>query len=125
LQVDSILPVQQSALAFHSPAKKCAPGDEKKLTPFCLPEIVTKAHDTFIVFQFTVTAHAARQIYASTSNDALYTYDYYRATLSYALAQGWSAQLTYTSTNARDEGYTVLGKNLGDDQVVLSVARSF
>ena len=84
--------------------------------------------------RFAVTAHAARQGYtgastaarlAGTTNDALYTYDDYRATLNYVFAQGWSVLLTYTHTNAKDEGYTVLGNNLGDDQVVLGVARSF
>ncbi len=47
--------------------------------------------------QFSVTAHAAHQGFtgastaarlAGTTNDALYTYDDYRATLSYAFAQG-------------------------------------
>lgn len=84
--------------------------------------------------RFSVIAHAAHQGFtgastaaqlAGTTNDALYTYDDYRATLSYAFAQGWSALLTYTNTNAQDQGYTVLGENLGDDQVVLGVTRSF
>jgi uncharacterized protein (TIGR02001 family) len=84
--------------------------------------------------RLSVTAHAAHQGFtgastaarlAGTTNDALYSYDDFRATLNYAFAQGWSALLTYTHTNARDAGYTVLGKNLGDDQVVLGVARSF
>jgi uncharacterized protein (TIGR02001 family) len=84
--------------------------------------------------QLLIIAHAGRQglsgastaaRLAGTTNDALYSYDDYRASLNYAFAQGWSVLLTYTDTNARDAGYTVLGKNLGDDQVVLGVTRSF
>jgi uncharacterized protein (TIGR02001 family) len=84
--------------------------------------------------RLSITAHAAHQGFTGAStaarlagmtNDALYSYDDYRATLNYAFAQGWSVLLTYTDTNARDAGYTVLGKNLGDDQVDLGVTRSF
>ena len=84
--------------------------------------------------RFAIALHAARQSFAGTStyaelqgttNDALYTYDDYRATLTYTFAPGWSTLLTYTHTNARDAGYTVLGKNIGDDQLVLGVTRSF
>jgi uncharacterized protein (TIGR02001 family) len=82
----------------------------------------------------SITAHAAHQDFtgastaarlAARTNDALYSYDDYRATLNYGFAQGWSALLTYTHTNARDVGYTVLGNNLGDDQVVMGITRSF
>jgi hypothetical protein len=33
--------------------------------------------------------------------------------------------LTFTTTDAEDAGYTVLGKNLGDDQFVAGISRSF
>lgn len=81
-----------------------------------------------------LAVHAGRQIFrgasasarlAGTTNDALYTYNDYRATLTYAFAEGWSTQLTGTRTNTRDSGYTVLGRNIGDDHVVVAVARSF
>ena len=84
--------------------------------------------------QFTIAAHAGRQSFtgastaarqAGTTNDALYTYDDYRVTLTYTFAPGWSTLLTYTHTNARDIGYTVLGKNIGDDQLIVGMARSF
>jgi uncharacterized protein (TIGR02001 family) len=84
--------------------------------------------------KLSVAAHAGHQRYtgastaarlAGTSNDALYTYDDYRLTLTYNFASGWSALLTGTHTNARDAGYTVLGENLGDDQLVVGIARSF
>jgi len=54
-----------------------------------------------------------------TSNDALYTYDDYRVTLTYTFSHGWWTAATYTASSARDAGYTVLGKNLGDDQFIL------
>jgi uncharacterized protein (TIGR02001 family) len=82
---------------------------------------------------FSIAGHAGRQRYtgasaaaaqAGTTNSALYNYDDYRATLTCAFAQGWSALVTYTHTNARDAGYTVLGKNIGDDQFVLGVTRN-
>lgn len=84
--------------------------------------------------QFSVAAHAGRQSFsgastaalaAATTNDALYTYDDYRVTLSYVFAPGWTALATFTTTNAEDVGYTVLGKNIGDDQTLIGVTRSF
>ena len=81
--------------------------------------------------KFTVAAHAGQQkfrgasdaaIAAGTTNDALYSYEDYRAMLSYALGGGWSTSLTFTTTNAEDAGYTVLSKNIGDDQVVVPAA---
>jgi uncharacterized protein (TIGR02001 family) len=84
--------------------------------------------------KLSLAAHAGHQSYtgastaarlAGTTNDALYAYDDYRATLTYAFAPKWSALAAYTHTNARDAGYTVLGENLGDGQVVVGVTRSF
>jgi len=83
--------------------------------------------------RFALAAHAGRQRYtgastaarlAGTSNDALYTYDDYRVTLTYTLPHGWSTAATFTDSTARDAGYTVLGRNLGDNQFILSVTRS-
>ena len=53
------------------------------------------------------------------TNDALYSYKDYRASLTYAMGGGWTTSLTLTTTNAEDAGYTVLGKNIGDDQAVV------
>jgi uncharacterized protein (TIGR02001 family) len=84
--------------------------------------------------KLTAVAHAGRQKFrgtsaaaalAGTTNDALYSYEDYRATLNYALGQGWTASLTFTTTNAEDAGYTVLGKNIGDDQLVVGISHSF
>jgi len=54
-------------------------------------------------------SHAARESFAFTAG----------------LGKGWTASLAYTTTTAKDAGYTVLGKNLGDDQVVVGIARTF
>ena len=84
--------------------------------------------------RFTIAGHAGRQKFrgastaalaAGTTNDALYSYEDYRATLSYILAEGWTTSLTFTTTNAEDAGYTVLGKNIGDDQVIVGITRTF
>ena len=84
--------------------------------------------------RFTAVAHAGRQkfkgasAYAElqgTTNDALYSYEDYRATVNCSLGKGWTASLTYTTTTAKDAGYTVLGENIGDDQVVVGIARTF
>ncbi len=84
--------------------------------------------------RFTVIGHAGRQTFRGTStyaalqgttNDALYSYEDYRATLNCAIGKGWTASLTFTTTNAEDAGYTVLGKNLGDDQFVAGISRTF
>lgn len=84
--------------------------------------------------RFSAVAHAGRQRFKGastfaelqgTTNDALYSYDDYRATLNCSLGQGWTASLTFTTTDAKDAGYTVLGENVGDDQVVVGIARTF
>jgi uncharacterized protein (TIGR02001 family) len=84
--------------------------------------------------RFTVAAHAGRQkfkgastyaVLQGTTNDALYSYEDYRATVNCSLGKGWTASLTYTTTTAKDAGYTVLGENIGDDQVVVGIARTF
>ena len=84
--------------------------------------------------RFTAALHAGLQnfrgasTYAQlqgTTNDALYSYEDYRATLTFTLGAGWSTSLTFTTTSAEDAGYTVLGKNIGDDQVVVGIARTF
>lgn len=84
--------------------------------------------------QLSLALHAGHQDYqgtsvsaaaAGTDNDELYTYSDYRATLAYKFGVGWSTSLSYTGTDAKDSGYTVRGKNLGDNQVVLGISRSF
>jgi hypothetical protein len=83
---------------------------------------------------WTLALHAGRQTFegasrpaalAGTDNDALYGYEDYRASLSFAFGEGWTATTTLTTTTARDAGYTVLGENLGDDQLILALSRAF
>jgi uncharacterized protein (TIGR02001 family) len=82
----------------------------------------------------TLGLHAGTQQYegasaaarlAGTTNDALYSYEDYRSTLTYVFGGNWTAAATYTHSTAKDAGYTVLGRNLGDDQFVISAARTF
>ena len=84
--------------------------------------------------RFTADAHAGRQTFKGastyaelqgTTNDVLYGYEDYRATLNASLGKGWTASITYTTTTAKDASYTVLGENLGDDQVVAGISRTF
>lgn len=83
---------------------------------------------------WTLALHAGQQTFegastaaalSGTDNDALYSYEDYRASLSFAFSEGWTATATLTSTTARDAGYTVLGENLGDDQFILALSRVF
>jgi len=74
----------------------------------------------------TVSLHAGQQKYVGASglNDTLFGYEDYKAGVSYGFAGGWSAGVTYTHTNAEDAGYTIMGKNIGDDQFIASISRS-
>ena len=83
---------------------------------------------------FTLALHAGQQkfegastyaVLSGTDNDALYGYEDYRATLSYAFAGSWTLAGSFTSSSSEDAGYTVLGKNLGDDQLIVSLSRAF
>lgn len=83
---------------------------------------------------FALALHAGQQKFKGSSayadsigtdNDDLYTYEDYRATLSYAFGGSWTVAGTYTHSSAKDAGYTVLGDNLGDDQYVVSLSRAF
>lgn len=78
---------------------------------------------------FTLLLHAGHQDYAGdiggTSNDSLYSYSDYSAAISRTFGEGLALGVTYSHTNARDAGYTILGDNIGDDQWVLSLTKSF
>jgi len=83
---------------------------------------------------FAVGLHAGQQKFKGSSayaesigtdNDDLYTYEDYKATLSYTFGGTWTVAGSYTHSSAEDAGYTVLGKNLGDDQFIASVSRAF
>lgn len=81
----------------------------------------------------SLVVHAGRQTYdgasetaalAGADNDALFGYEDYRATLSYAFDKGWTAAVTFTATTAGNAGYRVRGRNLGDDQVVIALLKT-
>jgi uncharacterized protein (TIGR02001 family) len=83
---------------------------------------------------FALALHAGQQKFKGSndyadsigsSNDDLYTYEDYKAAVTYAFGGTWTAAAAYTHTNAKDAGYTVLGDNLGDDQVIVSLSRAF
>lgn len=83
---------------------------------------------------FALSLHAGRQKFKGSSafaeslgkdNDDLYTYEDCKATLTYSFGGSWTAGAAYTHSSAKDEGYTVLGDNLGDDQFVVSLSRAF
>lgn len=72
----------------------------------------------------SLALHAGQQKFSGRGNDRLFGYEDYRLTLSYGFPAGWTAAASFTHTSAQDAGYTVLGKNLGDDQFILSMTRA-
>jgi uncharacterized protein (TIGR02001 family) len=74
---------------------------------------------------FALTLHAGQQQFSGAGNDPLFGYEDYRAGLSYGFADGWTAAMNYTHTTAKDAGYTILGHNIGDDQLVIAMSRAF
>jgi uncharacterized protein (TIGR02001 family) len=73
----------------------------------------------------SLSVHAGKQGFEGTGNDALFGYEDYRGTVSYGFGEGWSLSGTYTHSTAEDAGYTVLGRNIGDDQVLIGINRAF
>lgn len=73
--------------------------------------------------------HAGTQRYdgefGGASNDDLYSYSDWSVSLSRPIGDGFSLGVTYTSTDAKDAGYTILGENIGDEQYVLSLVKAF
>lgn len=74
--------------------------------------------------------HAGRQSYTGTaveggpSNNSLYSYSDYKIGLTKEW-QGLNWGLAVTGTNANAAGYTIQGTNVGDTQVIASVAKTF
>lgn len=73
---------------------------------------------------FSLGLHAGSRS-SDTGNDALSGYEDHRAWLSYTFAGGWTAAAAYTHSMAKDVGYTILGKNTGNDQCMLAISRAF
>lgn len=80
--------------------------------------------------KLTLGLHAGKQAYKGTaipggaSNDSLYSYTDYKISLTKEWA-GANWGIAFTDTNAKDAGYTILGKNVGRSQTVVSVSKTF
>lgn len=73
---------------------------------------------------FTINAHAGRQEFKGSGNSvADYTDWKLGATKSWS--NGVNVGAYYTTTNARDSVYTLLGDNIGDDQFTVFVQKTF
>lgn len=83
----------------------------------------------------TLGAHWGNQTYkgsnSGVTNDSLYSYDDWKVSVAYDLGKanklfnGMSIGVAYTDTNAKDAGYTILGKNIGKSQTTVWVSKSF
>jgi uncharacterized protein (TIGR02001 family) len=60
-----------------------------------------------------------------TTNSALYSYTDTRTAVTYAFATGWTVSLAHTTSDARDVGYLVHGRNIGAPQTILGLAHVF
>lgn len=80
--------------------------------------------------KLTLGLHAGKQTYKGTaipggaSNDSLYSYTDYKISLTKEWA-GANWGIAFTDTNAKDAGYTILGKNVGNSQAAVSVSKTF
>lgn len=78
---------------------------------------------------FLLCLHAGRQEYSGensgVSNDSLYSYSDYSAMLCRPIGMGFTLGITYSHADTEDAGYTILGDNIGEDQWVLSLVKSF
>jgi uncharacterized protein (TIGR02001 family) len=79
--------------------------------------------------QFTLGLHAGWQHYSggngATSNDDLFSYSDWSASLSREIPGGFVLGFTYTGTDAEDAGYTIAGENIGDGQWIVSLVKSW
>lgn len=79
--------------------------------------------------ELTLGLHAGWQRYTGgnggTSNDALYSYTDWSASLSRTIPGGFVLGLTYTGTDAEDAGYTIAGDNIGDGQWIVSLVKAW
>ena len=81
----------------------------------------------------TLGAHYGTQEFkgANGANDRLYSYDDWKISATYDLGKasktfdGVTIGVAYTDTNAKNAGYTILGKNIGKSQTTVWIAKSF
>ncbi len=78
---------------------------------------------------FSVIGHVGYQKYRGSiegaSNDDLYTYTDWKLEGAYSFGEGWTVGAAYTDTNAKDEGYTLLGRNVGGATGYVYVKKTF
>jgi len=79
----------------------------------------------------TVVAHVGRQEFdgkvnsAGIDNDKLYSYTDWKLGLTKSWANGVNIGGYYTDTNAKDAGYTIAGKNIGDNTFTAFIQKTF
>lgn len=82
----------------------------------------------------TVVAHVGRQEFDGKSNtpvslaidnDKLYSYTDWKLGLTKSWANGVNIGGYYTDTNAKDAGYTLAGKNIGDNTFTAFIQKTF
>jgi uncharacterized protein (TIGR02001 family) len=76
------------------------------------------------VAKWTFAAHVGKQRYKG-PNRANLDYNDYKLGASYDLGDGYSLGVAGTNSNAKDAGYTLLGKNIGKSQFVVNVGKTF
>jgi uncharacterized protein (TIGR02001 family) len=76
----------------------------------------------------TLTLHAGKQKFkgetSGVSNEES-SYNDYKAELAWAFIKDWDAGFAFTHTNAKDDAYTVLEKNIGKKQIYGFVKKKF
>ncbi len=77
----------------------------------------------------TANLHVGYQHYSGdvlgSSNDDLYTYTDWKIGVTKSWSNGINLGAYYTDTDAKDAGYTFLGKNIGDDTFTVFVQKTF
>jgi uncharacterized protein (TIGR02001 family) len=78
----------------------------------------------------TANLHVGRQEYNGSpfygnSNDDLYSYTDWKVGATKAFSNGVNVGAYYTDSNAKDLGYTILGKNIGDSTFTAFVQKTF
>ena len=77
----------------------------------------------------TLNAHVGRQEYKGstngTSNGSLFDYTDWKLGVTWAAGGGWTIGAYYTDTNAKDEGYTLAGRNIGKATGTVFVQKTF
>jgi len=73
----------------------------------------------------TANAHVGRQKFDGQALDSLYTYTDWKIGATKAFSNGVNVGAYYSDSNAKDAGYTYLGKNIGDGTFTAFVQKTF